>query len=79
VLAQRLTIDSTNSVNQPAPVNRESLRDFVFLDGVGVSERQKGASERRFKRGQFDRKGMGHSDRRFSLEPSTGVGPWYVG
>ena len=43
-----------------------------------VSERLKGASARRFKRGQFDRKGMVHSDSGFLRKPSTGVGTWYV-
>jgi hypothetical protein len=43
-----------------------------------VSERLKGASARRFKRGQFDRKGMVHSDSGFLCKPSTGVGTWYV-
>jgi hypothetical protein len=50
----------------------KSLRDYV------VSERLKGASARRFKRGQFDRKGMVHSDSGFLCKPSTGVGTWYV-
>jgi len=44
-----------------------------------VSERLKGASDGRFKRGQFDRKGMGHSDRWILRSPSIGVCPWYVG
>ena len=43
-----------------------------------VNERLKGASARRFKRGQFDRKGMVHSDSGFLRKPSTVVGPWYV-
>jgi len=45
---------------------------------LDVSERLKGASARRFERGQFDRKGMVHSDSGFLRKPSTGVGPWYV-
>lgn len=44
-----------------------------------VSERLKGASDGRFKRVQFDRKGMGHSDRWILRSPSIGVCPWYVG
>ena len=43
-----------------------------------VSERVIGASARRFKRGQFDKKGMVHSDSGFFRKPSNGVGPWYV-
>jgi hypothetical protein len=46
---------------------------------VVVSERLKGASDGRFKRGQFDRKGMGHSDSWILRSPSIGVCPWYVG
>jgi hypothetical protein len=44
-----------------------------------VSERLKGANDGRFKRGQFDRKGMGHSDSWILRSPSIGVCPWYVG
>ncbi len=38
-----------------------------------VSERLKGASAGRFKRGQFDRKGTSDLDGRFHLEPGIGV------
>jgi AAA15 family ATPase/GTPase len=51
---------------------------FVSKKESPVSERLKGASARRFERGQFDRKGMVHSDSGFLRKPSTGVGPWYV-
>ncbi|MCY2982197.1 MAG: hypothetical protein NTY15_00995 [Planctomycetota bacterium] len=53
-------------------------RSEIICHSNGVSERLKGASARRFKRGQFDRKGMVHSDSGFLRKPSTGVGTWYV-
>jgi hypothetical protein len=33
------TLYNPNSVNPSGPVNRESPRDFVFLDGVGIRKR----------------------------------------
>jgi hypothetical protein len=60
------------------PFSRELQNQFMERS-LSVSERLKGASDGRFKRGQFDRKGMGHSDRWILRSPSIGVCPWYVG
>jgi hypothetical protein len=52
---------------------------MIDLDnGPDVSERLKGASAGRFKRGQFDRKGTFDLDGRFHQEPGIGVGVWHA-
>ena len=54
--------------------NTESVGSLI----QEINERLKGASVRRFKRGQFDMKGMVHSDSGFLRELSMGTGSWYV-
>lgn len=49
---------------------------LVYL--LCVSERLKGGSAGRFKRGQFDRKGTFDLDGRFHLEPGIEVGAWHA-
>jgi len=39
VLARKMSRRYSVSVNPPAPVNRESSRDFAILDGVGIRKR----------------------------------------
>ena len=54
-----------------------AIRNLNHAAGLNgdVSERQKGAINGRIKRGQFDRKGVGGSDRCICRSPSIGVNP----
>ena len=62
-------------------VRIQGQSQFIFvMEAIGgyeslVSECLKGASDGRFKRGLFDRKGMGHSDRWILRSSFIGVSP----
>ena len=61
-------------INQKLP----SIYAAVLNSPVShVSERLKGASARRFKRGQFDMKGMVHSDNGFIRKPFA-LNAWHL-